>query len=423
MTRCGAAAVAMVLWFGGIGPGAADPPAAPPAPMHGPLVDGAAMFDEAWRVVEDEFLDPELNGVDAAWVRRAFAGRLTRAMPRGEAAAIVNESLALLETSHTRLFTPEAPAYYELAGIFSHLEGMPDATYEGVGMRTRRVGGRVFIEDVYDGGPAAAAGLLRGDEIVSVDGEAYAGTPNFRGKAGQASVVRVRRSRGAGPIDVEAAVEWIDPKASFERSIRAGSRVIESGGVRVLYVPVRSYAHPDYHGLVKQIITADQGGSSPSAALVLDIRGGWGGANASYLDIFNPVTPMMSWRFRDGREGSFRPGWPRPAVMLIDGASRSGKEVLAYAFKKHGVGRLVGERTAGAVVGGSPRLLSDGSLLYVAVMDVWVDGERLEGVGVEPDVAASRPLAYSAGADPQLERAVEAAVDLVELAGEREPRR
>ena len=94
--------------------------------------------------------------------------------------------------------------------------------------------------------------------------------------------------------------------------------------------------------------------------------------------------------------------------MLIDGGSRSGKEMLAYAFKKHKVGLLIGERTAGAVLGGTARPLSDGSLLFVAVTDVRIDGEKLEGVGVSPDIEIDRKLPYSAGKDPQLRAALEA---------------
>ncbi len=72
---------------------------------------------------------------------------------------------------------------------------------------------------------------------------------------------------------------------------------------------------------------------------------------------------------------------------------------------------LIGARTAGAVVAGRAFLLADNSLLEVAVLDVHVDGERLEGVGVTPDIEVPQELPYAAGADPQLDRAV------AELAG------
>ena len=67
---------------------------------------------------------------------------------------------------------------------------------------------------------------------------------------------------------------------------------------------------------------------------------------------------------------------------------------------------LVGDRTAGAVLAGTPRPLADGSVLYVAVGNVLVDGEQVEGIGVEPDVKVPRKLPYAAGKDEQIEAAV-----------------
>ena len=93
--------------------------------------------------------------------------------------------------------------------------------------------------------------------------------------------------------------------------------------------------------------------------------------------------------------------------MLVNGGTRSGKEILAYGFKEYGVGEVIGNHTAGAVLAGRAYLLSDGSLVLVAVADVLVDGRRLEGVGVMPTISVAFQLPYAQGQDPQLDRAVE----------------
>ena len=93
--------------------------------------------------------------------------------------------------------------------------------------------------------------------------------------------------------------------------------------------------------------------------------------------------------------------------MLINGGSRSGKEILAYGFRKFSIGPVVGERTAGAVLGGRLFVQKDRSLLYLAVVGALVDGECLEGKGVMPDIEVPRPLPYSAGSDGQKKKAVE----------------
>jgi len=98
-----------------------------------------------------------------------------------------------------------------------------------------------------------------------------------------------------------------------------------------------------------------------------------------------------------------------PAVIVINGGSRSGKEIIAYAAKKHGIARLVGERTAGAVLPGSVFCLDNGALLYMAVAELMVDGEVLEGKGVEPDLVVPFDLRYAGGVDGQLDAALNAA--------------
>jgi len=101
--------------------------------------------------------------------------------------------------------------------------------------------------------------------------------------------------------------------------------------------------------------------------------------------------------------------------MLVNRGSRSGKEILAYGFRKYNVGQIVGSTTAGAVVAGSPFVMKDGSLLYLAVADVYVDGKRLEGEGVIPDIAVPFPIPYAQGNDPQKERAIETVLKKIKL--------
>jgi carboxyl-terminal processing protease len=106
--------------------------------------------------------------------------------------------------------------------------------------------------------------------------------------------------------------------------------------------------------------------------------------------------------------------WRKPVVMLVNEGSRSGKEILAFGFQRYKIGPVVGSKTAGAVVGGRPFIMQDGSVLYLAVADVFVDDKyRLEGKGVTPDVSVPFSLEYAAGADPQKERAIEVAIEKV----------
>ena len=57
---------------------------------------------------------------------------------------------------------------------------------------------------------------------------------------------------------------------------------------------------------------------------------------------------------------------------MVNERSRSGKEILAYGFQQYKIGAEVGSKTAGAVVAGRPFIMQDGSVLYLAVADVFV---------------------------------------------------
>jgi carboxyl-terminal processing protease len=141
-------------------------------------------------------------------------------------------------------------------------------------------------------------------------------------------------------------------------------------------------------------------------ALVLDLHEGWGRAVPDYLDLFNARAPTMQIRDRIGRTQFDNVKWRRPAVMLVNERTRSGKEVLAYGFEKYRLGEVIGSRTSGAVLAASAFPMRNGDLLLLAVDDVRVDGERLEGTGVGPTIAVPFDSRYAACADPQLDRAV-----------------
>jgi carboxyl-terminal processing protease len=276
----------------------------------------------------------------------------------------------------------------------------PDPT---VGVVPRTLDGRVFLAAVYHGGPAERAGLLVGDEIVSADDRPFDPIRSFEDQAGETVRLEVRRVEAGPTFPVEVVPRRIRPNEFFLSAMRASVRVIEHEGRRWGYVRVWSYARRQYHHLLVEELA--KGRLKDVDGLVLDLRGGWGGAQPEYTELFVGGAPIMTYVGRDGRENfaSFR--WRRPVVVLVDEGTRSGKEVVTYGLKRHGL-RVIGTRTAGALLAGRGFLLSDGSLLVLAVSDVRVEGERLEGRGVMPDVVVPFRLPYAAGHDPQLEAAL-----------------
>ena len=132
--------------------------------------------------------------------------------------------------------------------------------------------------------------------------------------------------------------------------------------------------------------------------LVLDLRGRGGTPDnvQAVLRLFRANQP-------------FGPRWTRPVVALIDGGSRSAKEVLAFHLKRLDHVTLVGERTAGAVLGARFFKLYDNAQLMIPTTDMrtLTYGISLEGKGVGPDVEVKDELPWADGRDPIFEQGVE----------------
>ena len=93
-------------------------------------------------------------------------------------------------------------------------------------------------------------------------------------------------------------------------------------------------------------------------------------------------------RGRDGKSGqTVWNGYAKLLVVLVNRGTRSAKEILAWTLRQNGRATLVGENTAGAVLAAQGVPIAGGRFyLSYAMMDITLNGERLEGRGVAPDV-------------------------------------
>jgi carboxyl-terminal processing protease len=376
----------------------------------------SADFDQVWELVRDRFYDPSLHGIDWQGARTSYRPQAIAASSREDAATAINAMLAELGASHTHYYTPEDPAYYQLADIFvgalehrglERVFPRGEVAYPGIGAFTETdAQGRAFVTGAIEGAPAHQAGVLVGDEILSADDRPFRPVESFRGKVGTPVSLQIRRTSGAAPVAISVTPADLNPSEMFLRGLKASARVIVAGdNARIGYVRVWSYANRRYQSALEELIS--DGALKDADALVWDLRGGWGGAQPQYLDLFNPRAPTMQVKGRNGDTGLVDVKWRKPVAMLINQGTRSGKEVLAYGFKEYRLGELIGQRTEGAVLAATAFLIGGDGLLLLAVEDVLVDGKRLEGVGVEPTIEVKFDSRYAAGADPQLDRAVQ----------------
>jgi carboxyl-terminal processing protease len=209
----------------------------------------------------------------------------------------------------------------------------------------------------------------------------------------------------------------LDGSTMFVDAMEASTQVVARDGRNIGYIHAWSYAGQQYQDVLEGALLFGQ--LKDADALVLDIRDGLGGASPSNLNIFTQRCLAWSAQSRSGATDTHASCWAKPVVLLTDNRSTSGKELLAYAFKRGHVGSIVGTRTAGAVMAGQIFANeADASLLYLATKDVRMDdGTRLEGRGVEPDVEVPFRLPYAQGQDPRRERALDEAARLVKKRG------
>ncbi len=347
-------------------------------------------------------------------VKRADAA-LRRAHTPDARSAAIQALLAGLATSHTAYFARSDPRRADLAAIFQpvlerNAEHCPPERRpafpirsDEIGVWWERLGEAWFVAGLLDGGPAQQAGLLLGDEVVAADGEPFEPVEAFAGKATRSVRLSVRRQR-EGPLAThEVVVRSSEPLAAYAAATRKSAHVIERGAARIGYVRLWSGvgdAPAEARAGIRELNAKGVDG------LVLDLREGWGGVPPDFVSIFDRAVPQLVTRTRD-EELHFDGQVRTPAVVLINERVRSGKEVLAYAIRKHRLATLLGTRTPGALLPGTAYCLEDGALLYLAVGTITIDGEEREGRGIDPDIAVPFDVRYAAGRDAQLEAAVE----------------
>jgi carboxyl-terminal processing protease len=325
----------------------------------------------------------------------------------------IDDALADLGVSHTRRIRPDTIDYYEVLDIYERSlqrdvkRLFPSGIqYQGIGIVTRTVLGRTIVSHLYPGLPAAKAGILVGDEIVSVDGKPYHEIETFKGRYGVTAKVSVRRTEGAAPLDIAVPVQTIRPDSAFRAATEQSIRVIEHGNRKIGYVRLWTLHDTEVHDAVQSALAA--GKLKDVDILIADLRGRWGGYVGRLNEVFTPNGTQVEFIDRND-DRNFSPlRWRKPVVAIVDDGARSAMEILAYTMKKNGA-TVVGSPTAGAVLGGGAYVLPDNSLLMLAIRDVVTDGERLEGKGLMPTIRVDNALPYAAGADPQFDSALSAA--------------
>jgi carboxyl-terminal processing protease len=367
----------------------AQAPSAAAAPLQvaaGKSQEPAAfgVFWEAWKAVESQFYGTIPSEQDRVY-----------GAVRGMVATYGDPNTAFIEP--------------KLASIFQEdISG----SFEGIGASVRmNEMGQVVIAEPFVGQPAAKAGLLRGDIILSVDNKSldgmnlYEAISLIRGPAGSTVVLKIARQGVDKPFDVSVV------RARIETKVVDSKRLPGDIG----YVSLSEFSRGASSKIADAIRSLEAEGQLKG--LVLDLRDNPGGlldeAGLVASQFIDTGTVTIE-REKGGIEHVLeaQPGGVAldvPLVLLVNRGSASASEIVAGAIKENGRGKLIGEQTFGKGTVQLPQTLSDGSELRVTIAE-WLtpNKEQINGQGIVPDIVVERTQAdFVDGRDPQLDRAVE----------------
>jgi len=218
------------------------------------------------------------------------------------------------------------------------------------------------------------------------------------------------------PIASEAALRnraWVEGNLRKVDSATAG---------RVAYVYVPNTAQPGYDYFKRYFYP-----QAHKDAIIVDERYNGGGNIADYyIDILR--RPLISyWAMRYGEDlRTPAASIQGPKVLIADENAGSGGDLFPWMWRKFGLGPIVGKRTWGGLVGilGFP-VLMDGGSITAPNLAIWTDqGWVVENEGVPPDIDVEQtPADVIAGRDPQLEKAIDLAMEALKKSPPATPKR
>jgi tricorn protease len=384
------------------GPGWSGAPLAFEARMElDRVAERRQVFMEFWRSVATGFYDPAMHGVDWQAMRDRYVRLLDGTATAEEFAFFVLAPLAgELNASHIEVSPPAGGPEPETASL-----GLAfDETYAGPGLKVKG-----YVRDGPNG--SSTPTIKPGEFILSIGGVDVAWNEMlWNALSGRADkdtelVVNTKPDReGSRIVKLKPVSAQRMQDLEYEQEVReAREQTDKLSGGKAAYVRIRSMDGPSLRRMEREL----WGMAQAKSGLILDIRGNGGG---STHDAILAQLARTSYGYTQPRDGarSSQPWrhWNKPIVLMVDENSASDSEILAMGFRHLKLGKIVGERTPGYVIGTYSATLQDGTS-YRVPMWRWLSaqGGDLENVGVAPDVTVER-TGTDAASDEQLRAAV-----------------
>ncbi len=381
--------------------------------LRNPHAEWEQIFTESWRQMREFFYAPNMHGVDWPAMREKYKPLLPYINHRNDLTYVIGEMVGELNVGHAYVAGGDRPQPPRIkTGLL------------GAVLSKDEKSGYFKIEKILNGqnwdkklvSPLQAIGVdaKEGDYILAVDGQStkdlrniYSALINKAGK--QVRLALNSKPQAAGQREVTVIPIADESSLYYYNWVQNNiKKVNEATEGKVGYIHIPDMGNRGLNEFIKHYYP-----QLTKKALIIDVRGNGGGF----------VSPQIIERLR--REIAMitiaRNTIPRPEpngllygpmVALADEYSASDGDIFTFRFKKYKLGKVVGKRTWGGVVGiRGPLPLIDGGQLYKPEFSRYnVEGDEwiMEGVGVEPDIFVDNdPAKEFAGIDQQLNKAIE----------------
>ena len=373
----------------------------------------AQIFDETWRAFRDGFYLENMHGADWKGIKEKYAVLVPHAKTRLDLNYIIGEMIAELACGHAYVNPGEikGPERIPMGLLGAELSRDKSGFYR----IDKILPGAVYSQKLRSPLTEPGIGVKEGEYITAIDGISTATVDNIysllAGKANvltELSINHTASGNGARkvvikPLDNEYPLyhyNWV------QNNIKKVEEAT-NGRVGYVYIPdmgpdgLNEFARYFYPQLDKE-------------ALIIDDRAN-GGGNVSPMIIERLLRqPYRLTMSRTSTKVSTIPDATLvgPKVLLINKYSASDGDLFPWSFKANKIGKVIGTRTWGGIIGIS------GSLPYMDGTDVRVpfftnyDAKTgqwiVENHGVDPDILIDNdPVKEQMGEDQQLNKAIE----------------
>jgi tricorn protease len=385
------------------------------------------IFDESWRQLRDFFYDPGMHGVDWPAQKEKYRTLLPHVATRNDLTYVIGEMISELNVGHAYVGGGDR-------------ENAPRVKTGLLGAQVSRdASSRAYrIDKILRGenwqtktrSPLTELGVNvnPGDYILAVDGQPVAGLDNLYtaliGTAGQQVVLRVNsRPTDEGARDVTIVPIADEAPLYYEGWVQGNiDHVAQKTGGKVGYLHIPDMGPEGLNEFVRRFYP-----QLNRQALVIDVRGNGGGnVSPQIIERLRRELAMINIR-RNGTPATNPANMLLgPKVTLLNEYSASDGDIFPYRFREHGLGKLIGKRSWGGVVGISNSLpfIDGGDLRKPEFAPYAKDGKSwiMEGHGVDPDIVVDNdPAREFRGEDQQLDKAIEVILEELRTKGQTLP--